>query len=80
MVRKPLIDYLHHATVLALVGMAGWGLWLTGAVYVSRIGSTERIPYGSPDRESLTDATSRLVKQWKEANRQKAQEHAEAQK
>ncbi|SHO77638.1 Uncharacterized protein MSYG_1980 [Malassezia sympodialis ATCC 42132] len=77
MVRKPLVDYLHRAAVLALVGVMGWGVWLTGAVYVSRLGYTERIPYGSPDRESLTDATSRLVEQWRDLNKQKGEDRAE---
>ncbi|WFD19349.1 hypothetical protein MCAP1_001579 [Malassezia caprae] len=85
MVRKTLVDYFHRAAVLALVGVTGWGIWLTGAVYVSRIGHTERIPYNSPDRESLTDAvggppspqTSRLVQQWKDLNKQKGEERAE---
>ena len=51
--RRPFIDYVHRATVLSILGLAvrtrlrspiqGWGLWLTGAVYVSRIGNTDRV-------------------------------------
>ncbi|KAI3625345.1 hypothetical protein CBS9595_000706 [Malassezia furfur] len=51
------VDYVHRAVVIGLVGIAGWGIWLTGAVYVSRIGSTERIPLENAinRNETMTD-------------------------
>lgn len=74
MVRRPIADYVHRFTVIALLGLTGWGVWLTGAVYVSRVGHTERIPYGSPDRDSLTVVVGRLVDRWKEANKIKGEQ------
>lgn len=34
---------LPYVAVRLIMLIQGWGLWLTGAVYVSRIGHTERV-------------------------------------
>ncbi|KOS14790.1 hypothetical protein Malapachy_0840 [Malassezia pachydermatis] len=77
MARRSLVDYFHRFTVLGLVGLAGWGLWLTGAVYVSRIGTTERIPYGNPERETMTQATERIISTWKEFTKRQQEKKAD---
>ena len=48
-----------------------WGAWLTGAVYVSRIGNTERVPFGDPNRDSLSQVVMRVMDRWSEINRER---------
>lgn len=50
-----------------------WGVWLTGAVYVSRIGNTVRVPYGDPNRDSLSQVVSRIMDRWEEAKQERKQ-------
>ncbi|AYO42287.1 hypothetical protein DNF11_1337 [Malassezia restricta CBS 7877] len=78
--RRPFIDYVHRATVLSILGLAGWGLWLTGAVYVSRIGNTDRYPYGGRNRDTMTEVVGRIVERWKEVSEKKAQEKIAAER